>query len=338
MKNLQRFGSIESARAAERLRGVVERTPLVPCRLDAVPPGVALSLKLECLQVTGSFKARGAWNQVSQLTHEQRARGVAAASSGNHGKALAWAARRAGVPAVICMPADAYPNKIEACRAEGAEVVLAPDRVGAERACAERVAAGAVEVPPYDAERTVEGAGTVGLEIAQDSPDVDVVVVPVGGGGLLAGSALALKRALGDRVRVVGVEPSGAAGMARALDAGCPVDLARIESGVQGLCPPRAGTLNLAVVQECVDLVLSLDDPLILDAQEKLVNEAGLVVEPAGAAAVALVLSGGLPEDWLPHDRDLRVVAVVSGGNPAPEQLAAVRARSARAREGAPRA
>jgi len=324
------FPAIDPGAAAERLAGVVERTPLAAFR--AGDERVALRLKLECLQETGSFKARGAWNQVSQLGPAERARGVCTTSSGNHGRALAWAAARAGVPAAVFMPADAYPNKVAACRDLGAEVVLLPTRRAAEEACAERAAAGALWIHPYDAERTVEGAGTVGLELAEQWPDVELVLIPVGGGGLIAGSSLALRRALGRGVEILGVEPEGAPTLSRALAAGAPVVLEEITTAVQGLCPLAAGHLNAAVCAETLDGVLTIDDAAILAAQRRLVLEGGWVVEPAGAAAPAAVFAGRLPDRLLAGRTGadpLRVAAVVSGGNPDPRQLEEVRTAAA---------
>ena len=321
--------AIRIAAAAERLRGVVRRTPLEP--FDAGDPRVELRLKLECLQETGSFKARGAWNQVAQLTPAERAAGVVTTSSGNHGKALAWAARRAGVRATVVMPADAYPNKIQACRELGAEVVLGRDRAEAEELCRALVAAGATLVHPYDAERTIQGAGTAGLEVAEDWPELDVLVVPVGGGGLIAGCALAMRQALGGRVAVIGVEPAGAPTLTRALERGEPVALERIDTRVQGLCPPAAGRLNTEIGAAAVHSVRTLADGPIFAAQAELVRRGGWTVEPAGAAAVALILERGLPEELYAGrgaDRRLRVAAIVSGGNPDPEQLAALRGRT----------
>ncbi len=312
--------------AARRLEGVVRRTPLVAFPVPG-RPDVELRLKLECLQETGSFKARGAWNQVALLTPEERARGVIATSSGNHGRALAWAARRAGVPATIVMPADAYPNKVQACRDEGAEVVLLPTRQEAEDECARRVAAGAVWIPPYDAERTVQGAGTVGLELVEDWPEVEVAVFPVGGGGLLAGSSLALHRATGGRVTVLAAEPEGAPTMTLALERGEPVVVERVTTTVQGLCPLSAGALNTRICLRTVAGTITLDDDTIHAAQRRLV-EAGWTVEPAGAAAPAVVLDGRLPAELLEGrsaDDPLRVAAVVSGGNPDPAQLASLK-------------
>ena len=320
------------AEARERVAEVARRTELAAC--DLAPPEAAgggrveLRLKLECTQETGSFKVRGAWNQVSRLTPGQRAAGVVATSSGNHGRALSWAAARAGVHAAIVMPADAYPNKIAACRDLGAEVVLGRDRADAERICAERVAAGAVLVHPYDAERTVQGAGTVGLEIAEDWPEVDLVLVPVGGGGLLAGVALALRQSLGTNVRVVGVEPEGAPTMTRALEAGGPVTLDAMTTAVQGLCPPHAGRLNERIVREHVDAVVTVADDDVFAAQLELVECVVPTVEPAGAAALAALRAGRVPSGLLepaPGQRRVRVAAIVSGGNPDPAQLAALR-------------
>jgi threonine dehydratase len=308
---------LDPAAAAPRLAGVVRRTPLM--RFQAGDARVELRLKLECRQETGSFKARGAWNNVALLTPRERAAGVVTVSSGNHGTALAWAAARAGVRAAIAMPRNAYPNKIQACRELGAEVLLGESRSEAEELCLERARAGATLVHPYDREGTIQGAGTVGLEILEQWPEVELLLVPVGGGGLLAGCCLAAR----GRCRVIGVEPEGSPTMTRALAAGEPVSVPA-ETAVQGLCPPAAGRRNTAIAAALVDRVLLLGDREILAAQRRLVVEGGLCVEPAGAAAPALVLSGRLPGDLLagrsPED-PLRVAAVVSGGNPDPEQL-----------------
>ncbi len=288
---------IEDVRAAaEAIRCQVRRTPLV--EFPAGDPRMRLWLKLECLQVTGAFKARGASFHVSQLSAAERAAGVVAVSSGNHAKAVAWAARLAGVAATVCMPANAYPSKIEAARRFGAEVFLGADRDAAEARARELAAAGRTFVPPYDDPRTIAGQGTVGLEILEQRPSVDRILVPVGGGGLLAGISIVAKDrrdATADATApsVIGVEPSGAAGMTRALEAGRVVALERIESRVQGLTPPGAGHLNLAVVERCGTTVRHLDDDVILRAQARLVREGGWTLEPAGAAAAALVLEGG---------------------------------------------
>ncbi len=325
-KPWQRFDLIGVGDAAERVKGVVVRTPLMA--LEVGDPRVELRGKMENRQVTGSFKARGAWNQVSQLTEAQKRGGVVCASSGNHGKALAWAAQRAGVAATIVMPANAYVNKIEACRELGAEVVLAATREKADEVCAALVGRGRTLVHPYDAERTIQGAGTVGLEIAQDWPEVEVVIVCVGGGGLISGSSLALRQVMGAGVIVLGAEPAGAPSLTKGIAKGAPVQLTEITSRVQGLTPTYSGQINIDICRVTLDGIVLLSDEEIFAAQKVLVGS-GEVVEPAGSAAVAVVVSGKLPERLLQGrsaTNRLRVAAVVSGGNPDPAQLESVRA------------
>jgi threonine dehydratase len=319
------FDSIDIAAAAARIEGVVRATALMS--LPTSNSSLDLRGKLENRQETGSFKCRGAWNQISQLTDEERARGVIATSSGNHGRALAWAAQRAGVRATIVMPADAYPNKIEACRELGAEVVLGVDRAQAEALCRERMESGALLIHPYDSERTVAGAGTVGREIAMQWPEVEVVVIPVGGGGLIAGSSIALRRALGDAVKIYGAEPQGAPSMSLGIAAGHSVPVPEITTEVQGLCPLACGVLNVSICKESLDGVFLMEDEAIFAAQKRLVD-LGEVVEPAGACSASAVLTGKLPEELFvgrDGDNPLRVAVVISGGNPAPDQLAALR-------------
>jgi threonine dehydratase len=330
--DLSPFDSLDFEAAAVRLEGVVERTPLVSVQLpsESADERLCLRAKLENRQVCGAFKARGAWNNVAQLSSEERERGVVTCSSGNHGRALAWAAQRAGVKATIVMPRDAYPNKIEACRELGARVVLSRDRLGADEDAAELAAEGLVFIHPYDRPGTVAGAGTVGLELLQDWPEVELVLVPVGGGGLVAGVSLCLKRALGEQVRVVGVEPAGAPSMQRGLAAGEVVSLPEIQTCIQGLCPTNSGALNIEICSQTLDDVWLVEDAPVLEAMDWWVAQ-GEVVEPAGSATLAAVREGMIPEDWL-RDRTaenpLRAVIVVSGGNPAPEQLEQSRSRA----------
>ncbi|MHC4376394.1 MAG: threonine ammonia-lyase [Planctomycetota bacterium] len=328
MDALDRLPSIAGVRAAAAaLAGHVRRTPLVP--VPSGDPRVELRLKLENLQWVGAFKARGAWNHVRQLTAEQRARGVVAASSGNHAKALAWAAARAGVPATVCMPANAYRSKIAAARAYGAEVVLTEDRRGSDEHAVALAAEGAVLVPPYDHRNTLEGQGTVALEILQQWPEVDALAVPVGGGGLFAGCCLVWRDA-GRDLPVLGVEPEGAAAMTASLAAGSAVQLERVDSAIQGLTPPGAGRATHAVAQAADARTVTLSDAEILAGQRRLV-ERGWTVEPAGAAAPAAVFLDRLPAAWRERaaERPLRVAALVSGGNPDPDQLAGLRAELA---------
>ena len=325
MEALQIASRIDVPGAAKRIEGHVRRTRLEPF---PVPDSrISLRLKLECEQETGAFKARGATNQIACLTNEERAAGVCATSSGNHGRALAWAARRAGVKATLFMPKNIYPTKLEACRAEGAEIVLCESRFAAEDACAAAIEAGKILIHPYDSERTIEGAGTVGLEIAEDWPDVELVLFPVGGGGMLAGSSLAIAQRLGDEVAVLGVEPEGSPNMSLAMEAGKPVPIETITTKVQGLCPPEAGSRNLALCSRYVEGIVTLTDDEIYAAQKVLVN-AGFTVEPAGAAALAAVLEGAVPQEMLEgrtESNPLRVACVVSGANADPAQLEELR-------------
>ena len=324
-RDWSRFAHLDIAGAADVIAGAALHTPLAP--LESRDARIELRGKLENRQVTGTFKARGACHNIRRLSKAQRSIGVVACSSGNHGKALAWAAKEAGVRATIVMPADAYPNKIQACRDHGARVVLSATRERAEADCAELVTAGWTLVHPYDAEGTIAGAGTVGLEIAADWPEVEVVIVPIGGGGLAAGSSLALRRALGDGLTILGAEPAGAPTMTRGLAAAAPVTLDEITTAVQGLCPLDAGALNIEVCLATLDGVVLLEDEAIFAAQARLVA-GGEVVEPAGAAAAAVVYSERLPEGLLVGRgacEPLRVAVVVSGGNPEPAQLEALR-------------
>ncbi|QDV08906.1 Phenylserine dehydratase [Planctomycetes bacterium Poly30] len=333
------FPLIDVEAAARRIAGRVERTPLVP--LPSPTPALEILGKLENRQLTGSFKARGALNNVAQLREAERQRGVVASSSGNHGLALAWAASASGVLATIVMPKDAYPNKIEACRSHGAQVVLAEDRWSADDIAKELADSGLVWIHPYDRAGTVEGAGTVGLEIAEDAPELDAVVVCVGGGGLSAGTALALRRKLGHHVVIIGAEPEGAAAMEAALMRGESVRLATITSEIQGLTTPYAGHLNVAINSSALDAIMTVPDGEIYAAQRVLVNEdpaigwAAETVEPAGAAAFAVVraswfeprlrqimVARGIRRAAAPS---LRVAVTISGGNPAPLQLAGLR-------------
>ena len=294
---------------------------------DCGDPAISLRLKLECEQETGSFKARGATNQLALLSAEERERGVVATSSGNHGRAVAWAARRAGVKATLYMPANIYPNKLAAAKAEGAEIVLCDTRPEAEERCAEAVEKGANLVHPYNAVRTAEGAGTVGLEIIQDWPEVELVLFPCGGGGLIAGSSLAIHRHGPGSVTVIGVEPEGAPNLSRALDEGRPVQIDPT-SQVQGLTPLDTGEMNLALVEAHVTGMATLEDEEIYAAQKELVR-AGFTVEPAGAATFAAIRERAFPPRLLEGrsaSDPLRAVCVVSGANADPAQLEELRA------------
>ena len=295
--------------AAAGLEGVVLRTPLLPWPDLSEELGREVRLKCESLQRTGSFKARGASHFVRQLSDEAAAPGVITYSSGNHGQAVALAARLRGVRAVVVMPVTAPRVKREGAERLGAEVVLEGTTSLERKARAEAIVAaeGLAMVPPFDHPWIIAGQGTVGLEIAQDWPGVDTVVVPVGGGGLASGVAVAV-RALVPGARVVGVEPEGAASMRRAFDAGHPVVLDRIETIADGLAPVRAGELTFRHLRELADDVVTVADGDIREAARTLLLGRKLVVEYSGAAALAALRTGRVGAGE-------RVAVVVSGGN-----------------------
>jgi threonine dehydratase len=310
--------TLEDIRAAARRVAPMARvTPLVDVSTAAERQ---LALKCESLQPGGAFKIRGAYNMVAQLTADQRRRGVITYSSGNHGQAMALAARELGAPAVVVMPKTAPRIKVEGARSFGAEVIFEGTTSVERRARAEHEAAarGLTMVPPFDHEWIIAGQATAGLEILEQQPDVAAVLVPIGGGGLAAGVAAAIKLSKPD-VMVVGVEPSGAAAMKDSVDAGHPVTLAKTETIADGLMPVRPGDLTFAHVQKFVDRVITVDDRAIIAAVLWIFENAKLVAEPSGAATTAAVLSGAL-------DAAVRVdgpvVAVISGGNMSPARLA----------------
>jgi|SRR5882672_2203641 len=297
--------------AAARVSKVAHVTPLLDVSATA---GTTLLLKCENLQPMGAFKIRGAYNMLAQLTADERRRGVITFSSGNHGQAMALAARELGAPAVVVMPTTAAKVKIEGVKGFGAEIIFAGTtsterRVRAE---AEARARGLTIVPPFDHAWIIAGQGTAGLEILDQRPDVAAVIVPIGGGGLAAGVAVAIKLSR-PGVEVIGVEPSGAAKMKRSLEAGHPVTLDRTESVADGLLPVRPGDLTFALIRQYIDRVVTVEEQQIIDAVLWLQSSAKIVAEPSGAASVAAALAGaGGPGP---------TVAIISGGNIDREQL-----------------
>ena len=315
--------------AADRIRSVARRTPILDVSDFA---GRSLLLKCEQQQPGGAFKIRGATNMLARLSADARTRGVVTFSSGNHGQAVALAASRLGAPAVIVMPTTAPAIKVEGVRRWGGEVIFEGTTSADRRLRAEKEAAarGLTRVPPFDHEWIIEGQGTCGLEILDQLPDADVVVVPIGGGGFASGVAAAVKLS-GSRARVVGVEPAGAAKMSASLAAGHPVTLDRTESIADGLMPVRPGDLTFEHVRKFVDDVVTVTDEEIASAALWLFFEAKQVVEPSGAATVAAVLGN---KSRVLADSG-KVVAILSGGNVAPDalaRLAAERKREAVAR------
>jgi threo-3-hydroxy-L-aspartate ammonia-lyase len=312
----------EIAAAADRIDGVAVRTPLVPF------PGRPLLIKPESLQPTGSFKLRGAYSVISALDQEARRRGVIAHSSGNHAGAVAFAAARLGVRAVLVIPANAPEVKLAAVRSAGAEIVTVAPGLDSRLAATEELVArhGYTLIPPFEHRGIIAGQGTVGLEIAADCPAADLVVVPVSGGGLISGIAAAVKAARAG-VRVVGVEPELAADARDSLRAGRRVawpsqqtqrtiaDALRIE---------QIGELTFAHIEALVDDIVTVTEEEIRTAVRRLACEARLVAEPGGAVAVAACL---LREHELP--RASTPVAVLSGGNIEPALLTAILAGNA---------
>jgi threonine dehydratase len=303
--------------AHDRVRSVVVRTPLHPADALEQELGGEVRLKLESLQRTGSFKARGAYNFVAQIPEEERARGIITYSSGNHAQAVALAARLHGIRAVVVMPVTAPDVKRKGAERLGAEVVIEGTTSLHRKVRAEAIADadGLAMVPPFDHPWIIAGAGTVGIEIAEDWDAFDTALIPIGGGGLCSGTAAALRRLRPD-LTILGVEPVTAASMRAALDAGQPVTIESAESVADGLLPVRTGDLTFQHVREFVDDVVLVDDEAIREATALLFSRQRLVIEFSGAATVAALRSG------LVETRDRKTVAVVSGGNIDPSILA----------------
>ena len=301
------FVTVERIREARaRIRDVAKVTPLIDVSNVA---GAPLRLKLESLQPGGAFKIRGAYNMVAQLSEADRQRGVITYSSGNHGQAVAIAARALGVHAVIVMPTTAPRIKIDGARSFGAEVVFEGTTTLHRKARAERIASerNLTMVPPFDHEWIIEGQGTLGLEILEQCSEVGTVLVPIGGGGLISGVAAAVKQGRPD-VDVIGVEPSGAASMKNAVEAGEIRTLEGASSIADGLMAVRPGELTFAHVIRFVDRLVTVDDGEIAAAVRWLFERAKIVAEPSGAATVAAALRGDAAYNPT-------VVAIVSGGN-----------------------
>jgi threonine dehydratase len=298
--------------ARERIRPIAKLTPLVDVSSLAGRP---LWLKCESLQPGGAFKIRGAYNMVAQLPDGDRRKGVITYSSGNHGQAVALAAREMGAPAVVVMPTTAPAIKVDGARAFGAEVVFEGTTSLHRRARAEAIAAerGLTMVPPFDHEWIIAGQGTLGLEILDQLPGVATVLAPIGGGGLVSGVAAAIKQSR-PSVQVIGVEPSGAAGMKRSIEAGEVRTLEGSKSIADGLMAARPGDLNFAHVREYVDRIDTVEDADIAAAVRWLFLRAKIVAEPSGAATVAAALHASAAYA-------APVVAIVSGGNLDPGDL-----------------
>lgn len=290
------------------LSPVINLTPMIPAK--GFVPDCRFYLKADCLQKTGAFKLRGAYYKLSTLTDEEKARGVIACSAGNHAQGVAFAARDMGIPATICIPAGAPLSKIEATRSYGANVVLVPGVYDDAHAEAVRLRdeQGLTFIHPFDDERVMAGQGTIGLEIAEQLPDVDAVLVPIGGGGLIAGVASALRQ-LKPACRIIGVQAAGAASMADSLRAGHILTLPEVHTVADGIQVKTPGEKTFAICREAVDEVVTVGEAEIASAILTVLERQKLMVEGAGAVGVAAAMYGEL---------DLRgktVCALLSGGN-----------------------
>ena len=305
----------EQARA--RMGDFVYHTPLLTSRLLSERSGFDVRVKAEMFQRGGSYKIRGPMNKFAQLTDEQKRRGVICSSAGNHAQGVALAAARYGIKAVVCMAENATPSKIAATRAYGAEVVLHGTIWDEANEKAQQLVAekGYTYIHPFDDEQLILGQGTVGLEIYQDWPEVELAVVPIGGGGLISGVATALK-ACNPAIRIVGVESSGAPGMTRSVREGGLVTLDRVDCIIDGLRVKRVGTLNYEIVRRYVDDLVTLPDEQIFAAVVWIMSHLKVVPEGAAAAPVAALLHG-----LVPAPSGTKVVCVLSGGNVNLEQL-----------------
>jgi threonine dehydratase len=312
--------SYDDLLAARRLLAPtpIRHTPMHTSRTLGEVAGVDdLRLKLELFQVTGSFKPRGAYNRIASLTPEERARGVITVSAGNHAQAVAYAAALAGTSSVVVTWKTASQLKLDAAQAYGAETLRLGDTPleAFEAMFGVRDERGLVLIHPFDDPLVLAGQGTLGLEVVDDVPDVGTVVIPIGGGGLIGGAAIALRQ-LRPGVRIVGVEPEGAPTLTRALEAGGPVPLDDVSTIADGLSAPFAGALTYELVRDLVDDVVLVSDAEILAAMRLLALRAKVVAEPAAAASLAALVAGRVAPAPGP------VVVVVSGGNVSAETIA----------------
>ena len=298
--------------AAARLAPMVRRTPLERSERLSERLGSEVLLKREDLQLCRSYKVRGAHNLIASLTAEERARGVVCASAGNHGQGVAWSCRTLGIHGRVFLPTNTPRQKrlrIAALGGEWIELVIAGGTYDEASAAAHAASAetGAVYVHPFDDARTIAGQGTVGSELAEQAADLGTVIVPVGGGGLIAGIALGL-RAHAPDVRIIGAEPAGAPSMRAALDAGAPVALEHVDTFVDGAAVGRVGDLTFPLVRDLVDDVVAVPEGAICTEMLELYQDEGVIAEPAGALASATLRSHAARVDGV-------VACIVSGGN-----------------------
>lgn len=299
--------------AAQRLKGIVRRTPLEFNQVLSDRFDCEIYLKREDLQVVRSYKLRGAYNMISQLDEDQMRRGIVCASAGNHAQGVAFSCKKLGTRGVIFMPEITPNQKVKQTQMFGngsIDIILVGDTFDdcLREALAYTEEHGMTFVPPFDNERIVEGQGTVGVEIYEDLPDVDVVIMPIGGGGLAAGTGTYLKQQ-NPNITLAGVEPEGAPSMFMALEAGEPITLAKVNRFVDGASVKRVGSINFEICQQILDDMLTVPEGKICTAMLKLYNEDAIVVEPAGALSIAVL------DLYKEQIKGKKVVCIVSGGN-----------------------
>jgi threo-3-hydroxy-L-aspartate ammonia-lyase len=307
--NISIPGLADIRSAATRIRGSVHLTPLLASHSISERIGVEVRLKCENLQRAGSFKIRGATNAVLQIPEAERGRGVVAFSSGNHAQGVALAAKTLGIPATIVMPENSVVSKVEATRGYGATVVTSGVTAATRDTLAREIAAktGASVIPPFDDERIIAGAGTVGLEIVEEWPEVTTIITPLGGGGLLSGTALAATSIKPD-VDVFGVEPAAGNDGEQSFLTGRIVTIEPPNTIADGARTLAIGERNFAIIRERVKDVVSVDDDLLLETTKWAMYRTKLVIEPTGALGLAALVAGKIKPRG-------RVAVVVSGGN-----------------------
>jgi threonine dehydratase len=305
------LAEFEAARVT--VAAVIDRTPMESSRSLSEVLGSDLWLKCENLQRTGSYKIRGAYNRLVHLSDDEKARGVVAASAGNHAQGVAFAARELGIRATIFMPVGVALPKLSATKEYGAEVVLSGNVVDETLRAAAAFAkeTGAVFIHPFDHRDVVMGQGTLGLEILEQQPDVDTILVPIGGGGLISGVASAVKQKaaeLGRTVRIIGVQAANAAAYPVSLIAGEPTEITITPTIADGIAVSKPGGINFEIIRDVVDEVITVEEDDIARALLVLLERAKLVVEPAGAVGIAAILAGKVQHTGT-------TVAILSGGN-----------------------
>ncbi len=305
------LSDIQAAR--QRIRHYVRHTPVITTANSLTAAPEKLHLKLENLQVAGSFKSRGAFNTLLQLDDAAKARGVVAASGGNHGVALAYAAKQLGISATIFLPESVLEDRVNRIGVWGAQVIQAGSAWDDAHTAGLAYAAehGMTYVHPFDAKATIAGQGTVGLELLEDVPEMDIVLVAIGGGGLMAGVGLAIKSLKPD-VRVIGIEPVGAASMKAAVSTGHVVTLPQVRTIADTLSPRAVSDLTLSLTRQHADELVLVEDIAMVDAMRWLWRESNQLVEPAGAAVIAALQTGAVDISGFKHP-----VALICGGNAA---------------------